>query len=88
VEFPNAVPLREMIPALLAHVGGVDHLCAVRDKVKPEYREIDLALSIKFSEEQDQQPITEPRITLRFIRATHTMAIKTINQLAKYNQLG
>ena len=64
VESPNAVPLHEMIPALLAHVGGVDHLCNVRDKVKPEYLEIDLALPIKFSEEQEGGAIW-PRDSVR-----------------------
>ena len=53
VEFPDAFPIVEMVPALLAYTGGVEHLCGVRDQVLPEFFEINLVLPIKFSEEQE-----------------------------------
>ena len=53
IEFPNGCRLDEMIPALLTHLGGVKHLCEVRDKVLPEFFEIDFVLPIKRSEEQE-----------------------------------
>lgn len=53
VQFPNGCRLDEMFPALLAHLGGVHHLCEVRDKVLPEFFEIDIVLPIKWSEEQE-----------------------------------
>ncbi|MGZ8886202.1 MAG: hypothetical protein ACXW1O_06500 [Halobacteriota archaeon] len=53
VEFPPSFLLCEMIPALLTHTGGVEHLCTVRDQVSPEYFEIDIVLPVKNSEEQE-----------------------------------
>jgi hypothetical protein len=53
VEFTDETRIADMIPAILAHAGGVEHLCAVRDQVLPEFLEINLALPIKHSEAQE-----------------------------------
>jgi hypothetical protein len=58
VEFDDDFPIVDMIPALLSHTGGVEHLCLVRDKVLPEFFEINLVLPIKFSESQDDGYLT------------------------------
>jgi hypothetical protein len=53
LHFSPSATLGSMIPALLNHLGGVDHLCAVRERVNPEHLEIDLSLSVKRSTEQE-----------------------------------
>lgn len=53
LEFPGGCRLDEMLPALMSHLGGVHHLCDVRNQVRPEFFELDLVLPIKGSEEQD-----------------------------------
>jgi len=53
MQFPNDCRLDEMVPALLTHLGGVDHLCEVREQVQPDFFEIDIVLPIKGSEEQE-----------------------------------
>lgn len=53
VEFPDGCRLDEMIPTLLTHLGGVNHLCEVRDQIKPEFLEIDMVLPVKSSDEQE-----------------------------------
>lgn len=53
VEFPDETLIVDMIPAILAHAGGVEHLCSVRDQVTPEFLEINLVLPIKNSASQD-----------------------------------
>jgi len=53
IEFPDTCRIDEMIPALLAKLGGVSHLCEVRDRVLPEFFEIDLTLPVKNSEDQE-----------------------------------
>jgi hypothetical protein len=53
VEFPNGCRLDEMFPALMSHLGGVHHLCDVRDRVRPEFFELDIVLPVKGSEEQE-----------------------------------
>ena len=57
VNFPIAFArddrLSEMISELLKHVGGVDHICEVRDKVLPEFLEINFILPVKGSEQQE-----------------------------------
>jgi hypothetical protein len=35
--FEDDVLVVDMIPAILAHLGGVQHLCRVRDRVSPEF---------------------------------------------------
>lgn len=53
LEFPSGCRLDEMVPALMQHLGGISHLCNVRDRVSPEFFEIDIVLPIKGSEEQE-----------------------------------
>jgi len=53
IQFPDGCRLDEMIPALLARVGGVDHLIETIERVAPEYVEIDLVLPVKGSDEQE-----------------------------------
>lgn len=53
VEFTDETLIVDMIPAILAHAGGVEHLCSVRDQVSPEFLEINLVLPIKHSDSQD-----------------------------------
>lgn len=53
LEFESATLLCEMIPLLLSHLGGVEHLSTVRDRISPENFEIDIVLPIKHSEEQE-----------------------------------
>ena len=58
IEFADGFPIVEMIPALLEHTKGVEHLCAVREQVLPEFFEVNLVLPIKFSEEQEDGFLT------------------------------
>ena len=53
VEFDDSALIVDMVPAILAHAGGLEHLCAVRNQVSPEFLEINLVLPIKFSEAQE-----------------------------------
>lgn len=43
----------EMIPALWIHLGGMDRIREIKEKIKPEYLEVDLVLPVKGSEEQE-----------------------------------
>ncbi|HEY1102451.1 MAG TPA: hypothetical protein VGE70_03420 [Burkholderiaceae bacterium] len=51
MEFSNDAELCDMLPALLTHLGGVDHLCRVRDQVQPEFSEIHFDLPVRESDE-------------------------------------
>jgi hypothetical protein len=53
IEFADDFPIDGMVPALLNHATGVENLCAVRDRISPEFIEVNLVLPIKFSESQD-----------------------------------
>lgn len=53
VEFEDDALIVHMIPAILAHAGGLEHLRAVRDQVSPEFLEVNLVLPIKHSEAQE-----------------------------------
>lgn len=53
IDFPKDRRLDEMFPALFAQLGGVNHLCSVRDLVRPEFFEINVVLPIKKSPEQE-----------------------------------
>lgn len=53
VEFEDNALIVDMIPAILAHAGGHEHLCSVRDQVLPEFLEINLVLPIRYSEAQE-----------------------------------
>ena len=49
--FQSNYELCEMLPALFNHLGGVDHLCEIRDKVLPEHFQIEFDLPAKESED-------------------------------------
>ncbi|CZT25942.1 hypothetical protein [Pseudomonas cerasi] len=53
VSFPDGCRLDEMIPALLIYLGGINHIRECRDKIKPEFLEIDMILPVKNSNEQE-----------------------------------
>jgi hypothetical protein len=53
VAFSDTAPLDEMIPTLLDRIGGAERLHAAQQLVKAEFLEVDLALWIKDSEEQE-----------------------------------
>lgn len=42
-----------MIPAILAHVGGLDRVRAVLEKISLEFLEVNLVLPIRYSEAQE-----------------------------------
>ena len=51
--FPAETELFKMVPAIMAHLGGVEHLVGVREKVAPEFVEVDVVLLVRNSEEQE-----------------------------------
>lgn len=53
IAFSDSARLDEMIPTLISRVGGVERIAAVREQVDPEFVEVDLALWVKNSEEQE-----------------------------------
>lgn len=53
VDFPGGSRLDEMVQTALDRLGGVQHLCEVRDRVQPEFLEIEIMLPVKHSEEQE-----------------------------------
>ena len=75
VDFPSGCRLNEMIPALVMHLGGTAHMCAVRDQVAPEFFEVHIVLPIKGSEEQEGGFLSPAVISdLCLLRATLTFA--------------
>jgi hypothetical protein len=62
VEFPDGCRLDEMIPTLLIHLGGVNHIREVRDQIKPEFLEIDMVLPVKSSDEQEGGFLSAPTL--------------------------
>jgi hypothetical protein len=63
IDFPNGCRLDEMFPALMLHIGGITHVCAVRNKVSPEFLEVDIVLPIKKSKEQEGGFLSNESIT-------------------------
>lgn len=53
IEVESDFRVAEMIPKLFDHLGGVDRLIGARDTVQPEFLEINLALPVKRSKEQE-----------------------------------
>ncbi|HEY8095270.1 MAG TPA: hypothetical protein VIE65_04145 [Methylobacter sp.] len=73
--FPAETALFEMVPAIMAHLGGVEHLIGVREKVAPEFIEVDLLLHVRNSEEQEGGFIdTESLAALSRLRATLSLS--------------
>jgi len=64
VEFEESTRMDEMIPALISRVGGVENLLRVRREVAPEFLEVDLAMWIKDSEEQEGGFIDLPTVEI------------------------
>ncbi|MFK8067689.1 MAG: hypothetical protein AB8D52_05540 [Gammaproteobacteria bacterium] len=52
-ELSDNCRLDNIIPSLLETLGGIDHLCYVRDLISPEFIDIDIVLRIKNSDEQE-----------------------------------
>lgn len=53
VSFSESCRLDEMIPKLLEYLGGANHLSEAKEKIEPEFFEINLVLPVKYSEEQE-----------------------------------
>lgn len=53
IEFIDGCRLDEMIPKLLDYLGGVNHLSKAKEKISPEFFELNLVLPVKGSEEQE-----------------------------------
>lgn len=51
MDFSDDQNLCDMLPALLTHLGGVDHLCQIRNQVQPEFSEIHFDLPARQSDE-------------------------------------
>jgi Domain of unknown function (DUF4279) len=64
VEFEDSARLDEMIPTLINGVGGADHLVVVKGHVAPEFFEVDIAMWIKDSKEQEGGVIDTPSIEM------------------------
>lgn len=59
MEFASDYDLNEMLPALLARLGGTDRLLNMRDEVQPEYLEIHFDLPVRESEESQDGYLSE-----------------------------
>lgn len=53
IEFADDFPICGMIPALLNHASGLKNLCAIRNRISPEFIEVNLVLPIRSSESQE-----------------------------------
>ena len=81
VKFSDPPRIDQMVPAILARTGGVDHLCVVRDAIKPEFFEIDLSLPVKNSLEQEGGFISLESIAdLNRLRSTISFGILVMTQ--------
>jgi hypothetical protein len=54
MDFQNDYLLVDMIPALLAYLGGIHHLCRIRNQIQPEFFEIDFDLPVRKSDEPQE----------------------------------
>lgn len=61
--FPDGCRLDEMIPAILAHLGGTNHLREFIDQIKPELIEVDIRLPVRSSDEQEGGFLTPSTLT-------------------------
>lgn len=53
IDFENEIRIDEMVPKLLAYLGGIDHVVGIRQAITPEFLEINILLPIKHSDEQE-----------------------------------
>lgn len=51
VDFKNDHTLCDMLPVLLAHLGGLDHLCDVKNRIQPEFVEIHFDIPVSNADE-------------------------------------
>lgn len=58
-DFEGGFELNDMLPALLAGLGGVDHLFQIRNQVKPEFLEIHFDLPVMKSDESQDGYLSE-----------------------------
>ena len=80
-EFARETRIDEMIPALLADVGGVAHLLAIKGQVLPEFFEVDISMWIIDSEEQEGGFIEVPTIgALAVLGASLSLGFYRINE--------
>lgn len=54
LDFLNDYELCEMLPALLKHLGGVNHLCQIQSQIQPEFSEIHFDLPVTASDESQE----------------------------------
>lgn len=53
VSFSENCQLDEMITKLLEYLGSANHLSEAKEKIEPQFFEINLVLPVKYSEEQE-----------------------------------
>ena len=51
--FPDSARLYEMIPTLIASLGGVENLATTKAVINPELVEVDVSMWVKDSDEQE-----------------------------------
>ena len=82
VELPPDTPLFHMVPAILEHMGGADHLAHVLSQVAPEHVDIDLVLPVKDLPEQEGGFIS-PTSIAELHRLGTTISFSFLNRVAE-----
>lgn len=59
IDFADDYELNDMLPALLARLGGVNRLLQVRNEVQPEFLEINFDLPVRKSDESQDGYLSE-----------------------------
>jgi hypothetical protein len=59
MDFVSDCELNDMLPALLARLGGLSHLLQVRNVVQPEFLEIHFELPVRESDEVQDGYLSE-----------------------------
>ncbi|GFM91948.1 MULTISPECIES: hypothetical protein [Pseudomonas] len=54
LDFLNDYELCEMLPALLTHLGGINHLFQIQSQIQPEFSEIHFDLPVAASDESQE----------------------------------
>jgi hypothetical protein len=80
IRFQNRTHVRDMVPALIEALGGVDHLKMVRDKINPEFVELDLLLPVKDSEEQEGGDFP-PEVLQQVVKIGASIGFSFVSQL-------
>jgi len=63
ISFDHDCRFNEMVSTLLKHMGGMANVLEVRDKIHPEFIEINFFLPIKGSEEQENGSLSPATLT-------------------------